>query len=137
MFYYFLSFIHLLLCVGLVFFVLLQSNKGLGLSGAFGSFGGSDSVFSTSSSLNVLVKITIVLSVLFVFTSITLTVVQPPNSTGSVVEENVGATNQSLQELIEQGQAQEGQAQGQGQEGGALPQEGEPGEAPVAPMEGN
>ncbi|MEW6238517.1 MAG: preprotein translocase subunit SecG [Candidatus Omnitrophota bacterium] len=106
MLYYLLCLIHFSICIALVFFILLQANKGLGLSGAFGSFGGSDSVFSTSGSMNILVKITIGLAVTFALTSILLTIVLPPSGAHSIMAtQDEQQTGQSVQDLVKQSQA--------------------------------
>lgn len=102
MLYYFLVFIHLIVCVGLIFFILIQSNKGMGLSGAFGAMGGSDSVFSTSGGMNILVKITIVLSLVFTVSTLALSLKKPPMETGGIMQRSVGDQPQSVKELIQQ-----------------------------------
>jgi len=89
--YVLLCLVHIVICVALVFFILIQSNKGMGLSGAFGAVGGSDSIFGSSGSLNMLVKISLTLSVLFALTSLALTVFPPPRSELSLVGGGSGA----------------------------------------------
>ncbi len=97
MLYFLLCLVHVAVCVLLIFFVLIQSNKGMGLSGAFGAVGG-DSVFGSSSSINILVKITIILGIIFATSSITLSVVPPPSPGGVITEET---TSTSVSDLIE------------------------------------
>lgn len=105
MFYYLLVFIHLLICVALCFFVLIQSNKGMGLSGAFGAMGAGDSVFGSSGGLNILMKITIALSLLFTVSTVALTVVTPPSREGGIIAGEYANRPQSTNDLINQTQA--------------------------------
>lgn len=105
MFYYLLVFIHLFICIGLVFFVLIQSNKGMGLSGAFGAMGAGDSVFGSSGGVNILMKITIALSLLFTVSTLALTVVTPPSREGGIIAEEYANRPQSTSDLIDQTQA--------------------------------
>jgi len=103
MLYFFLDFLYVVICIALIFFILIQSNKGMGLSGAFGAVGGSDSVFGASGSMNVLMKITITLAVIFALMSITLSLVPPPRQSASIVEQSVGgAAAGSLSDLVKQ-----------------------------------
>lgn len=77
-----LAFIHIVVCIVLVFFILIQSNKGMGLAGAFGSVGASDSVFGASTGgFNIMVKITIGLSLIFTFTCCSLSFIPHGSST--------------------------------------------------------
>jgi preprotein translocase subunit SecG len=65
-------FIHIVVCVGLMIFVLLQAGKGAGLGGAFG---GSDAqFFGGKGATTFLSKLTIGCAVLFMFTSLILAV---------------------------------------------------------------
>ena len=65
--------IHVLACLGLILIVLLQTGKGSGISGLFGG-GGSDQLFSAPSGMAFIKKITVVMAVVFMITSLTLTV---------------------------------------------------------------
>jgi preprotein translocase subunit SecG len=62
---------HVLVCVGLIIVVLLQTGKGTGLASVFGG-GGGGSVFGGKGFGSVLAKATGVLAVLFMLTSIGL-----------------------------------------------------------------
>lgn len=108
MLYYLLSLFHVFLCVILVLIILLQSNKGLGLSGAFGAFGGSESVFGSSGSMNILVKITIGIAAVFVISSFTLTMITPPSDSGSIMQQEQSL---SVQEMVNQSQSTQGNTQ--------------------------
>ena len=62
---------HVMVCVGLIIVVLLQTGKGTGLASVFGG-GGGESVFGGKGFGSVLAKATGVLAVLFMLTSIGL-----------------------------------------------------------------
>ena len=104
MLFYLLSLLQLGVCVALVFFVLIQSNKGMGLAGAFGSVGGSDSVFA-SGGMNILVKITLGLAVVFALNSLALTIITPPGGARSLLDDDANIVGPTLNELVEQSQA--------------------------------
>ena len=89
MFYTFLIFIHILVCIFLTIAILLQSSKGGGLAGAFG---GSNvgAVFGGRGAAPMLSKITIVLAVVFLTLSLILGLMtrgSVSQSTGLVDEE--------------------------------------------------
>ena len=69
----FLTIVHIIACLSLILIVLVQSGKGAGISGMFGSGGGSDQLFSASSGLAFIKKVTVAIALVFMFTSITLT----------------------------------------------------------------
>jgi len=64
--------IHLLLCVALIAIILKQQGKGADMGAAFGSAGGSNTVFGSAGMGNVLVKMTVGAAVIFMITSIIL-----------------------------------------------------------------
>ena len=87
----FLSIIHILACVALIVIVLLQADKGEGLSGAFGG-GGSYAVFGKRGATGVIAKLTTLAAVIFMLTSFGLTyfvanssngIPRPPSQTSS------------------------------------------------------
>lgn len=96
--------IHILVCTLLVFFILIQSNKGMGLSGAFGAVGAGENFFSSSGAFNLLVKITITLSVLFAISSLTLSYFPPPSarSSGSILENQAAVQPRSVSDVIQE-----------------------------------
>jgi preprotein translocase subunit SecG len=67
--------IHVLVATLICVVILMQSSKGEGLSGAFGMGQGTTSFFGADTA-NVLVKITTVLAVIFMLTSLSLAYVQ-------------------------------------------------------------
>ena len=73
MFGIFLGF-HVLICILLILVVLLQRSRGAGLSGVFGG-GGSQSFFGGRGAAPFLTKATSVLAILFMATSLTLTLI--------------------------------------------------------------
>ncbi len=64
--------LHILICILLITSILLQLGQIGGFGGIFG--GGTDQIFSTSSGSIFMKKVTIVLAVLFVVTTICLTI---------------------------------------------------------------
>lgn len=80
-----ITIIHVVASILLIAIVLVQGSKSEGLSGFLGS--GSTTFFGTSTS-TVLVKITTVIGVIFMITSITLTVMVSRRS-GTVVDRSI------------------------------------------------
>ncbi|MFA5480258.1 MAG: preprotein translocase subunit SecG [Candidatus Muiribacteriota bacterium] len=71
-FQWILLILHTLVAVGIIVIVLMQADKGEGLSGAFGG-GAAQTVFGAKGSLDFLGKTTTVLAIIFIITSLTLT----------------------------------------------------------------
>ena len=67
--------LHILVCVCLVFIVLIQQSRGAGLSSVFGGGGGGEALFGGRGATPFLVKATSVLAVMFMLTSLILTIV--------------------------------------------------------------
>jgi preprotein translocase subunit SecG len=80
---------HVLVCVGLIVVVLLQTGRGTGLASVFGG-GGGESVFGGKGFGGVLAKATGVLAVLFMLTSITLTLLPKAGRHASALENREG-----------------------------------------------
>jgi preprotein translocase subunit SecG len=89
-----LSIFHLLVTLGLILIVLLQSGKGADIGAAFGG-GSSQTVFGGRGAATFLSKMTSVLAVLFMLTSLTLTVLASQRGGSSVVSEDRPRPTQS------------------------------------------
>jgi preprotein translocase subunit SecG len=76
---------HILICVGLIIVVLLQTGKGTGLASVFGG-GGGESVFGGKGFGGVLARATEVLAVLFMLTSITLSLLPKTSRARSALD---------------------------------------------------
>src|SRR6187402_1341211 len=74
-----LTIIHVLVCVFLVIVVLLQSGKAADLAGAFGGMG-SQTAFGPRGSATLLSKATTISAVLFMVTSLTLSILATRNA---------------------------------------------------------
>ena len=79
--YHFLLTVHVIACLGMILFVLLQTGRGAGLS-MFG--GGGDSLINTPSGSSFMKKFTAGLAATFAFTSLFLTLLQSRTGISSV-----------------------------------------------------
>lgn len=95
--------IHVIICLGLMLVVLMQSSKGEGLAGAFGGGGISGAVFGGRGAATFLSRATTVLAICFMFSCVTLTLL----SRGAVSTTEGGATNSAVQRLAGQQQQQQ------------------------------
>ncbi len=79
--------LHVIICFFLIIVVLLQSGKAADLAGAFGGMG-SQTVFGPRGTATVLSKATTIAAILFMLTSLTLTIASERGSpsSGSVLE---------------------------------------------------
>lgn len=75
-----LTFIHVVVCLFLIGTVLLQSGKAADLAGAFGGMG-SQTAFGPRGSATLLSKATTISAVLFMVTSMTLSIIATRNAT--------------------------------------------------------
>ncbi len=82
--FYLVAVLHLLFCLGLIGFVLLQDPKGGGTAGVF-SGAGANQLFGTTGAANLLTKLTSWVAVLFGITCITMTILSR-QSTSSVID---------------------------------------------------
>jgi len=82
-----LSIFHLLVTFGLILIVLLQGGKGADIGAAFGG-GSSQTVFGGRGATTFLSKVTSALAILFMVTSLTLTILALQRGTASVVGED-------------------------------------------------
>ena len=83
--------IHLLLALSLVSVVLLQRSEGGGLG--LGGGGGGDGVMSGRSAASALSKVTWILAIGFIITSLSLTIIAANNTAGSSVVDRLATTN--------------------------------------------
>jgi preprotein translocase subunit SecG len=85
--YYLLLSVHILVCIFLIIVVLLQSGKAADLAGAFGGMG-SQTAFGPRGSATLLSKATTISAVLFMITSMSLSIMATRNAgLGSTVLE--------------------------------------------------
>jgi preprotein translocase subunit SecG len=71
--------VHVFVCVLLIISILLQSGKGSDLGSAFGA-GSSSEMLGGASPVNIMNRITTVLVIVFMFTSISLTIMSGKSS---------------------------------------------------------
>ena len=63
--------VHILVCIGLILVVLLQTGKGAEIGAVFGG-GSSSTIFGSSGAGNFLTKLTTAMAIVFMITSLTL-----------------------------------------------------------------
>jgi len=78
--------IHVLICIGLIIVVLLQSGKGSGMASVFGGGGGGGSLMGGKGFGGILAKATAGLAIAFMLMSITLTLMPRGGKQSSVLE---------------------------------------------------
>jgi|TARA_B100000686_G_scaffold295884_1_gene327082 preprotein translocase subunit SecG len=76
--------IHVIACISIIFFVLLQSGRGAELGAAFGSVGQANSVRGSMTGIG---KITTGVAVVFMLTSLTLAYLSSESARDSVVRD--------------------------------------------------
>ena len=86
--------IHLILALALVGIVLLQRSEGGGL-GLGGGGGGGDGIMSGREAATALTKITWVLAIAFIITSMSLTIIASRNANSSSIFDRLGSESQS------------------------------------------
>jgi preprotein translocase subunit SecG len=84
--YGFVVFLHIIVCVGLILVVLFQAGKGAGLGNLFGG-GGGDQLFSAPSGSAFIKKLTTGMAVVFVLTSLSLTILTAHRNQRSLLEQ--------------------------------------------------
>lgn len=67
--------IHIIVSICLILIVLLQVGKGASLSGLFGGGGSTEAIFGGGGGDVFMKKLTVVFAILFIFTSLTLTII--------------------------------------------------------------
>jgi len=90
-----LTIVHYIVCIFLIIVVLLQSGKAADLAGAFGGMG-SQTVFGPRGSATVLSKATTIAAILFMFTSLSLSIIATRGTKGgsSVLDKAKSAPTQ-------------------------------------------
>ena len=78
--YYVVVTLHVIACLFLISVVLLQQGKGQDLASAFGG-GGTQTAFGPRGSANVLSRVTTGLAIVFMVTSLTLSLLKPRANT--------------------------------------------------------
>ncbi len=78
--------LHILVSLGLIVTVLLQSGKGGGLAGAFGGGGGVGAVFGGQTAASFLTKATRYLAVIFMVSSLSMALIVRTRTPGTVEE---------------------------------------------------
>ena len=81
--------IHIIACISIIFFVLLQSGRGAELGAAFGSVGQANSVRGNMTGVG---KITTGVAIVFMLTSLSLAYLSPDSARDSVVRDFAPAT---------------------------------------------
>jgi len=75
--------IHIVVCLALIMIVLLQTGKGANMGAAFG--GSSQTIFGSSGATTFLTKLTTIVAVIFMLTSLVLAFLHGPRTSSSVV----------------------------------------------------
>jgi preprotein translocase subunit SecG len=81
--------VHILACLGLILIVLLQTGKGADMGAAFG--GSSQTVFGSSGAATFLSKLTTIVAVVFMVTSLGLAIISGKGAPPSVMTETPAA----------------------------------------------
>src|SRR5512135_3909954 len=84
--------VHIMVCMALILIVLLQTGKGASMGAAFG--GSSQTIFGSSGASTFLTKLTTVVAVVFMCTSLLLAFLHGPRSSSSMVGVPAAATPQ-------------------------------------------
>jgi len=84
--YTFLISIHVIIGILLVLIVLIQSGRSGGLSGLMGGGGGGDALFTATSQQSGLRKATIIIAIIFMSTSLGLTILSSRKVGQSVIQ---------------------------------------------------
>jgi preprotein translocase subunit SecG len=77
--------LHIAVCIGLIFIVLLQKGKGASMGAAFG--GSSQTVFGSSGATTFLHKVTTAIAIVFMLTSLGLSIFFGKGATSSIMKD--------------------------------------------------
>jgi preprotein translocase subunit SecG len=91
MLFYLILTLHVIVCIFLIIVVLLQQGKSADLAGAFGGQG-SQTAFGPRGAANLLTRLTTWCAIIFMLTSIGLTILMQKRSGGHSVLEGTKAT---------------------------------------------
>ncbi len=89
----FLSVLHVMVGLFLILVILLQAGKGAAIGASLGS-AGSQAMFGSSGSVNFLTKLTTGAAIIFMITSLSLSVLSSQKDQDSVIDEVEGTTEQ-------------------------------------------
>jgi preprotein translocase subunit SecG len=78
--YTLLILLHVVICMGLILVILMQSSKGEGLAGAFGGTSLTGAVFGGRGAATFLSKATSIMAIAFMVSSLTLAFISPSQS---------------------------------------------------------
>ncbi len=90
----FLSVLHVMVGLFLILVILLQAGKGAAIGASLGS-AGSQAMFGSSGSVNFLTKLTTGAAIIFMITSLSLSVLSTQKDRDSVIDEVEGTTEQA------------------------------------------
>ncbi|MDY6879914.1 MAG: preprotein translocase subunit SecG [Desulfatiglans sp.] len=99
--------VHVTVCMALILIVLLQRGKGAGMGAAFG--GSSQTVFGSSGATSFLAKVTTAAAVIFMLTSLSLSIFFGKGVTSSIMEgvqQTEAPATQQAPAPVEGGEAQ-------------------------------
>ena len=86
--------LHVLTGFALILIVLLQTGRGASMGAAFG--GSNQTIFGAGGALGLLGKLTTVAAIVFMLTSLTLAIYSSKRRTGSILEEQRPAAEQTI-----------------------------------------
>src|SRR3954468_16080463 len=89
--------VHVIVSIGLIMVVLLQTGKGAEMGAVFG--GSSSTIFGSSGAGNFLTRVTTGMAIVFMITSLTLGYFSGRRSSTSVFDTRTGATNRRRREI--------------------------------------
>lgn len=87
-----LTLLHIFACIFLIFIILIQTSKGSELGAAFG--GSSQTLFGSRGAATFLNKLTVVVAVIFILTSLTLSIIASKGT--SVVKKTTSPPSQTV-----------------------------------------
>jgi len=97
----FITMLHVIVCIALILIVLLQTGKGADMGAAFG--GSTQTVFGSSGPAGFLNKLTTVVAILFMVTSLALCYLSGRLPIPTIMEmtaEQTGETTQAIEEKL-------------------------------------